>query len=182
MNETDDAVRGAGLGGETLGLFLELRKTATTYAYYNPWDVLAIEEGGRSGGLPTTRVELARFGARYCVNVLGAAREIARQVDEARRRSIDGLLYGLLADTERSTLESRVREAILREVRQQMGEAQLATVEQLVPQILDKHLALVAGLGDDGGGAADEPDEGRERVEDSGEKRVPGAKRPSRRT
>jgi len=123
-----------GSDDRTLGLMMEFERSGHRYAYLSPLDITAIEEGGSVGGKPTSRLMVMRAGATYSVDVLGKARHVAERVHEGRKAAADSFAYALLSDEGKSTLETRLRDAIVKKVEQTLTDRVKDETERILPK------------------------------------------------
>ncbi len=144
----------------TLGLMMEFERSGHRYAYLCPLDIPAVEEGGSVGGSPTSRLIIMRAGAVYPVDVLGKARNVAERVRAGRKAAADSLAYALLSDEGKSTLEMRLRDAIVKQVEETIDKRVKENTERIVPEAVGVELGRLAA----------EPDRKREQPEPAAEK------------
>lgn len=133
-----------GSDDRTLGLMMEFERSGHRYAYLSPLDIMAIEEGGTVGGAPTSRLIVMRAGATYSLDVLGKARDVAGRVHAGRKAAADSFAYALLSDDGKSTLEQRLRDAIVKKVDQALAKRVKDEAERIVPDAVGVELSRLA--------------------------------------
>lgn len=133
-----------GSDDRTLGLMMEFERSGHRYSYLSPLEIMVIEEGGSVGGAATSRLIIMRAGGTYSMDVLGKARDVAARVHEGKRRSADSFAYALLSDEGKSTLETRLRDAIVKKVEQTLDKRVKDEAERIIPAAVGVELGRLA--------------------------------------
>lgn len=137
---------GAEVDGDqgALGLMMEFQRTGNRYAYLLVTEIVAVEDGATVGGKPTCRVVLIRGECIYPVDVLGRARDIAVRLHVARKEGADSFAYAMLSHEGKSTLEARVRDAVVRAVQATLRKEVKVAAERIVPEAVAVQLSRLA--------------------------------------
>jgi len=146
MKGTETVTQDADVGSDdrSLGLMMEFERTGHRYVYLSPLEIMVIEEGGSVGGAATSRLIVMRAGATYSIDVIGKARDVADRVHQGRRNAADSFAYALLSDEGRSTLETRLRDAVVKKVEQTLREQVKEHTERIVPVAVGVELSRLA--------------------------------------
>ena len=163
-----DKNAGVGSDDRTLGLMMEFERSGHRYAYLSPLDIMAIEEGGSVGGTATSRLIVMRAGATYSLDVLGKAYDVAGRVHAGRKAAADSFAYALMSDEGKSTLEMRLRDAIVKKVEQTLEKRVDEKVERIVPEAVALELGRMAAEPE---GEREQPEPRAEKPEDMPDKR-----------